>query len=173
MLWDAALPSAGDLFARAEHSDPGPTEPAGAHPLREMNAHDRLAADYAGTGLTLGRHPMAFLRAALVRRGALRAVDLRTRADGERVSVAGSVIVRQRPGTAKGFVFLTIEDETGLANVIVTPPLFARQRLTLVAAPFVLVEGILQTQDGVISIRADRVHAVDVRTPAIPSHDFG
>jgi error-prone DNA polymerase len=138
-----------------------------------MSAHDRLAADYAGTGLTLGRHPMSFLRTALASRGALRAVDLRTCADGERVAVAGSVIVRQRPGTAKGFVFLTLEDETGLANVIVTPPLFARTRLTLVNAPFVVVEGILQSQDAVISIRADRVRALDVRTPAVPSHDFG
>ena len=68
--------------------------------------------------------------------------------------VAGSVIVRQRPGTAKGFVFLSLEDETGIANVIVTPGLFARHRLVLVTSPMLLVEGILQAQDGVLSIRA-------------------
>src|SRR5204862_52183 len=80
-------------------------------------------ADYAGSGVTLGRHPMAARRAALARRGVWRATDLAAGADGARVRVAGSVIVRQRPGTAKGFVFLTLEDETGIANVIVTPGL--------------------------------------------------
>jgi error-prone DNA polymerase len=81
--------------------------------------------------------------------------------------------VRQRPGTAKGFVFLSLEDETGIANVIVTPGLFARQRLALVTAPLLVVEGILQSQDGVRSIRARRVHALPARGHAVPSHDFG
>jgi error-prone DNA polymerase len=89
------------------------------------------------------------------------------------VRVAGSVIVRQRPGTAKGFVFLSLEDETGIANVIVTPGLFARHRLVLVAAPLLLVEGIVQSQDGVVSVRARRVRRLPVRGDAIPSHDFG
>jgi error-prone DNA polymerase len=89
------------------------------------------------------------------------------------VRVAGSVIVRQRPGTAKGFVFLSLEDETGIANVIITPHLFARRRLTLVSEPFLLVEGILQAQDGVISIRAGRVHELAHLPHAVPSHDFG
>jgi error-prone DNA polymerase len=89
------------------------------------------------------------------------------------VRVAGSVIVRQRPGTAKGFVFLTLEDETGLANVIVTPRLFTAQRLVLVTEPFLYVEGILQTQDGVVSVRATRVQGLPVSSPAVPSHDFG
>jgi len=87
--------------------------------------------------------------------------------------VAGSVIVRQRPGTAKGFVFLSLEDETGIANVIVTPQLFARQRLVLVTAPLLVVEGILQSQDGVLSVRAQRVTPLGARGHAIPSHDFG
>jgi error-prone DNA polymerase len=89
------------------------------------------------------------------------------------VHVAGSVIVRQRPGTAKGFVFLSLEDETGIANVIVTPQLFARERLVLVTAPMLLVEGILQSQDGVLSIRARRVRALPPRGHVVPSHDFG
>jgi error-prone DNA polymerase len=89
------------------------------------------------------------------------------------VRVAGSVIVRQRPGTAKGFVFLSLEDETGIANVIVTPRLFARRRLTLVTAPLLLVEGILQSQDGVRSIRARRVRPLAARGHVVPSHDFG
>jgi error-prone DNA polymerase len=87
--------------------------------------------------------------------------------------VAGSVIVRQRPGTAKGFVFLSLEDETGIANVIVTPRLFARQRLPLVAEPFLLVEGILQKQDGVVSIRAGRAEPLPRLAHVVPSHDFG
>jgi error-prone DNA polymerase len=81
--------------------------------------------------------------------------------------------VRQRPGTAKGFVFLSLEDETGIANVIVTPQLFARNRLTLVAEPFLLVEGTLQTQDGVVSIRARRVQPLARMGAHVPSHDFG
>jgi error-prone DNA polymerase len=166
MLWDAARSASGELFDAVD-------DPAEGHPLREMTARERLSADYAGTGLTLGRHPLAFVRAELARQGMARAADLPRFANGTRVSVAGSVIVRQRPGTAKGFVFLTLEDETGLANVIVPPPLFARRRLTLVAEPFLTVDGILQTQDEVISIRAERVRAIHVTTPSIPSHDFG
>ena len=87
--------------------------------------------------------------------------------------MAGTVIVRQRPGTAKGFVFLTLEDETGIANVIVTPGLFARHRLVLVTAPLLMVEGILQSQDGVVSVRAHGVTPLPVRGDVIPSHDFG
>jgi error-prone DNA polymerase len=89
------------------------------------------------------------------------------------VRVAGSVIVRQRPGTAKGFVFLSLEDETGVANVIITPQLFARRRLVLVTEPFLLVEGILQSQDGVTSIRAKTVRPLTRLPHVVPSHDFG
>jgi len=168
-LWAAAVASPGPLFA-AGHAPPAAT-PAG--PLREMTADERLAADFAGTGVTLGPHPMALRRPALARAGVVRAADLRGRPDGVRVCVAGSVIVRQRPGTAKGFVFLSLEDETGITNVIVTPGLFARQRLVLVTAPMLLVEGILQSQDGVVSVRAHRVTPIPSRGDAIPSHDFG
>jgi error-prone DNA polymerase len=163
-VWNAAVPDLGPLFA--------PTPPAPS-PLREMTETERLVADYAGTGVTLGPHPMALRRTALAARGVRRAVDLAAGRDGERVRVAGSVIVRQRPGTAKGFVFLSLEDETGIANVIVTPGLFARRRWTLVGEPFLLVEGILQRQDGVISVRAGRVEPLPRLEPAVPSHDFG
>src|SRR5262249_47557321 len=95
-------------------------------PLRPMTESERLVADYAGTGLTVGRHPMALRRDELAMRGVLRAIDLRSERNGRRVRVAGMVITRQRPGTAKGFVFLTLEDETGIANIIVRPDLFAR-----------------------------------------------
>jgi len=138
-----------------------------------MTVHERLVADYAGTGVTLGPHPMALRRAVLAARGVTRAIDLARGGDGVRVRVAGSVIVRQRPGTAKGFVFLSLEDETGIANVIVTPGLFARRRLPLVSEPFLLVEGILQMQDGVVSVRAARVEPLPRLAHVVPSHDFG
>jgi hypothetical protein len=165
------------LWAVAE-ADPGPlfadTRPRAApSPLAEMTADEQLHADYGGTGVTVGPHPMALRRATLAAAGVTRAIDLAHGPDGARVRVAGSVIVRQRPGTAKGFVFLSLEDETGIANVIVTPGLFARARWALVAEPFLLVEGILQMQDGVVSVRAQRVQALARLAPAVPSHDFG
>jgi len=163
-LWTAAVPHPGPLFRDL------PREPS---PLSEMTDVERLAADYAGTSVTLGRHPMALRRAALSRRGVLSARELAGVEDGARVQVAGSVIVRQRPGTAKGFVFLSLEDETGIANVIVTPPIFARHRVTLVAEPYLLVDGIAQQQDGVISVRAVRARGLPALGHHIPSHDFG
>src|SRR5437867_2594890 len=182
-LWRAAVPVAGPLFADVEDRHAGPRPHNSAEmsqpnadtpqPIADMTMPERLAADYAGTGLTLGPHPMRLRRAALARDGVVAAADLANGTDGGRVRVAGSVIVRQRPGTAKGFVFLSLEDETGIANVIVTPQLFARHRLTLVAEPFLLVEGILQIQDGVVSVRAQRVRALPAPEYTIPSHDFG
>ncbi|MBI2161185.1 MAG: hypothetical protein HYU25_12575, partial [Candidatus Rokubacteria bacterium] len=166
-LWAAAAPPPGPLFAEPRAPDAEPS------PLREMTPVERLAADYEGTGVTLGRHPMALRRAALARRRVLSARELAAAAHGTPVRVAGSVIVRQRPGTAKGFVFLTLEDETGIANVIVTPPLFARYRIALVTEPFLLVEGIAQRQDGVVSVRAARVAGLAVIERGVPSHDFG
>jgi error-prone DNA polymerase len=170
-LWAAAPGSPGPLFAAAE--PPARAPGRAAHPLREMREGERLGADYAGTGVTLGRHPMALARAALRARGVTPARDLARLADGTSVRVAGSVIVRQRPGTARGFVFLSLEDETGIANVIVTPGLFARQRRPLVDEPFLLVEGILQMQDHVVSVRARTVTALPRLGAHVPSHDFG
>jgi error-prone DNA polymerase len=164
-IWVTAEVDLGPLFANA------PAD--AASPLREMTNTERLVADYAGTGVTLGPHPMALRRAELAARRVRRACDLPAGRDGERVRVAGSVIVRQRPGTAKGFVFLSLEDETGIANVIVTPGLFARQRWALVAEPFLLAEGILQIQDGVVSVRAARVEPLARLQHVVPSHDFG
>jgi error-prone DNA polymerase len=168
-LWSAAVPDWGPLFADTTQA---PSEPEAA-PLPPMTEREALAADYGGTGVTLGRHPMAMARRELSQRGVLSAVELARAADGERVRVAGSVIVRQRPGTAKGFVFLSLEDESGIVNVIVTPALFTRARHVLVAEPFLLVEGILQMQDSVTSVRAAHVEALPRLTHAVPSHDFG
>jgi len=143
-----------------------------ACPLPPMTEAERLVADYAGTGLTVGRHPMALRREELATRGILRAIDLRSARQGRRVRVAGMVITRQRPGTAKGFVFLTLEDETGVANIIVRPDLFARDRLAIVEEPFLVVDGVLQNQDGVTSVRAERVQGLRGVDVDFDAHDF-
>jgi error-prone DNA polymerase len=165
-LWQAARPVLPGLLAGAE-------PPADPSPLQEMSATERLDEDYAGTGVTLGPHPLALLRPTLTPQRIVRTVDLAGLPHGRMVQVAGSVIVRQRPGTAKGFVFLSLEDETGIANVIVTPQLFERQRLIIVAAPYLIVDGVLQRQDGVVSVRARRVRPLEGTGHAVPSHDFG
>ncbi|HEY2153883.1 MAG TPA: OB-fold nucleic acid binding domain-containing protein, partial [Vicinamibacterales bacterium] len=141
-------------------------------PLKPMTEAERLIADYAGTGLTVGRHPMALRRDELAMRGILRATDLRQARQGRRVRVAGMVITRQRPGTAKGFVFLTLEDETGVANIIVRPDLFARDRLVIVEEPFLIVDGVLQNQDGVTSVRAEQVQRMQGESVDFNAHDF-
>ncbi len=147
---------------------------APASPLEPMTQTERLVADYAGTGLTLGPHPMSFRRHDLSMRGVLRAIDLPRARAGRRVRTAGMVITRQRPGTAKGFVFLTLEDETGIANIIIRPDLYATARLVVIESPFLLVEGVLQNQEGVTSIRAERVYRLDGFSDgsAVESHDF-
>jgi error-prone DNA polymerase len=166
-LWEAerAGRPAGALYEDL----PAPREPS---PLRAMSAEEQLIADYEGTGLTLGPHPMAFRRGALLRMGVSRATDLAAFRHGAWVKVAGAVVVRQRPGTAKGFVFLNLEDETGLVNVIVRPALFHRHRLALVNEPFLLIEGNLQRQDNVTSVRAERLASLRHRLASVPSHDF-
>ena len=146
--------------------------PAGSSPLPPMTPSEALVADYEGTGLTLGPHPMVFHRARLNRLGVARATDLRAMRHGAPVRVAGAVVVRQRPGTAKGFVFLNLEDESGLVNVVVPPSLFQRCRLTLVDEPFLWVEGVLEHREGVISVRAGRLHPLHHQLRQVPSHDF-
>jgi error-prone DNA polymerase len=169
-LWqvEKAARPAGELFSSPEAQSLKPD----ASPLTPMTAEERLVADYAGTHLTIGPHPMAMRRSELAMRGVIRAVDLPRARDGRRIRVAGSVITRQRPGTAKGFVFLTLEDETGIANIIVRPDLFDRDRFKILDQPFLLVDGILQNQDGVTSVKAERVHAIGGAAIEIDSHDF-
>jgi DNA polymerase III alpha subunit len=141
-------------------------------PLPAMSPVERMTADFAGTGLTIGPHPMTFHRRALALKGVLRAADVIRYQAGRRLRVAGCVITRQRPGTAKGFVFLTLEDETGISNIIIKPDIYETERLTVVEAPFVIVEGILQHEDGVTAIRAERVVPLQGLPVAIESHDF-
>ena len=137
-----------------------------------MTSVERMAADFAGTGLTIGAHPMTFHRASLALRGVLRAIDLPGQRPGHRVRIAGCVITRQRPGTAKGFVFLTLEDETGISNVIIRPHVYDEQRVVIVEAAFVLVEGLLQHEDGVTAVRAERVQPLEGLAIVVESHDF-
>jgi error-prone DNA polymerase len=137
-----------------------------------MTESERLVADYAGTGLTIGRHPIALRREELAMRGVLRAIELRSARQGRVVRVAGMVITRQRPGTAKGFVFLTLEDETGVANIIVRPDLFARDRMVIIEEPFLVVEGVLQNQDGVVAVRAEAVQGMRGVDIDFDAHDF-
>jgi len=140
-------------------------------PLAPMNTGERLFADYHGTGLTIGKHPMAYRRAEMDKMRVIRAADLARVPDGRIVRIAGSVIVRQRPGTAKGFVFLSMEDETGIMNAILTPPTFDRFKLAVLGERFLLIDGVLQNLDGVISVKVARVRGLS-QGAAPASHDF-
>jgi error-prone DNA polymerase len=147
-------------------------EPDSKSPLQPMDREERLVADFHGTGLTVGPHPMAYHRDHMNALGVRKATDLANIPSGRRTRIAGSVIARQRPGTAKGFVFLSIEDETGVANAIIMPDLFQKNRLLISSEQFLLVEGILQNQDNVISVKAERVLPLHVTQARTVSHDF-
>ncbi|MGD9896872.1 MAG: DNA polymerase III subunit alpha [Candidatus Methylacidiphilaceae bacterium] len=162
-LWEIERP----LFPEEILSRP----PEAPSPLAPMKPVERLSADYRGAGVTLGPHPMAYLRRRVP--AALDAASLRELPHGERVQVAGAVICRQRPGTAKGFLFLSLEDETGIANVIVSPDLFEANRLPISLEPFLLVEGILEKTRGAIQIRAEKIVCLPSQgLPEPSSHDF-
>ena len=137
-----------------------------------MNDEERLVADYRGTGMTVGPHPMAYRRGEMQQRGVHSAIELKELPNGKRLKIAGNIICRQRPGTAHGFVFLSLEDETGIANAIISPDLFERNRLLLVREPFLLIEGMLQNLDNVISVKAETLQSIDVTQAKTSSHDF-
>jgi error-prone DNA polymerase len=166
-LWqvERAVRASGPLFENE-------SEPDSPSPLKPMNHEERLVADFHGTGMTVGPHPMAYRRAWLNAMGIRRAIELRDIPSGKRLRIGGCVITRQRPGTAKGFVFLSLEDETGVANAIVTPDLFHSNRLLLTSERFLAIEGILQNQDNVISVKAERVLPLFVTSAETVSHDF-
>jgi len=166
-MWNAAAVERDptSLLAGAKPRD-------GEVPLASMAPIDETLADYAATGLTTGPHLMTYLRGNLTARGILSAGDLARARHQSWVKTAGVVIVRQRPGTAKGFLFITLEDETGIANLIVTPGLFQKNRLLLRSAGIILAEGVLQTVDGVTAIRARRFEEIKLPGAVPPSHDF-
>ena len=141
-------------------------------PLRQMSTDERLTADYSGTGLTVGKHPLHYRRQELKAMKVLTSSELRNYQDGVYVRTAGCVIARQRPGTAKGFIFLSMEDETGIANVIITPDLYERERVVVTRSKFVLVEGALQNQDGVVHVKAKRIQPLAFTNLELRSHDF-
>jgi error-prone DNA polymerase len=141
-------------------------------PLAAMTGEERLVADFRGTGLTVGLHPMGHHRAEMKRRGVRSALELLNLPNGMHVKIAGGVITRQRPGTAKGFVFISLEDETGISNAIVTPQLFERNHVVIVHQQFLMIEGELQNQDGVISVKAERIEPLRITRAETTSHDF-
>jgi len=140
-------------------------------PLKEMSPAEETLADYDATSLTAGPHLLTHFRPQLARDGVYTAMQLKKLPNGKRVATAGAVIVRQRPGTAKGFVFLTLEDETGISQAIVKPDLFRDHRALIVGSPGLIVEGILQNQDGQCSVRADKFWTLDGINDIV-SHDF-
>ncbi len=166
-LWQASAVErdSGSLFAGV---DPPPSRSR----MPAMTPMEETRADYAATGLTAGPHVMAHIRPRLKSRGILCAADLEKTRDGAMVQVAGLVIVRQRPGTAKGFFFITLEDETGVSNIIVLPDLFHHNRALLHRAPILLVEGVVQKRDGTIGIRARRFAPIKLDSPLPSPHDF-
>ena len=141
-------------------------------PLQAMNPEERMVADYAGTGVTVGHHPMAHCRAQLHKLEVFRAADLRLARHGVKLRIAGQVVARQRPGTAHGFIFLSLEDETGIANAIVDPDLFEANRSLVTYAKFLMIDGALQNIDNVIHIRARHVEELDITAAPMESHDF-
>jgi error-prone DNA polymerase len=164
-LWQAARAARGSGPLLAELPDAAPS------PLPEMTPVEETLADFATARLTTGPHPVAHLRRWLDGRGVVTTAGLDRFPDGRRIRTAGAVIVRQRPGTAKGILFLTLEDETGMTQAIVHPDTLERYRPVIAGSRGLVVEGILQRRDGASSVRAERVWPLDPRTAA-PSHDW-
>jgi error-prone DNA polymerase len=166
-LWDSelALRSAGPLFATN-------LAPAPESPLAPMNSSERLNSDFRGTHLTIGKHPMAFHREKLNALGVTPAAQLKFIHNGRAARIAGCVICRQRPGTAKGLLFLSLEDETGVSNAVVMPDVFDRERTTILNNPYLVIDGEMQNIDGVFTVRAARFEPLHVAEEAVPSHDF-
>jgi error-prone DNA polymerase len=166
-LWDVAhaLKSPGPLFANLE------TEAADA-PLERMTHEERLVADYEVSGMTTGPHPMFYNRSELNRMGVMTAARLETVADAQRVIIAGYAIVTQRPGTAGGMLFQSLEDETGIANVAVMPHLFTRFRPLLSRSRFLLIEGRMQNVDGSLTVRAEKIKPLNLTGVEMTGRSF-
>ncbi len=168
-LWEVlkhARGAAGPLAPVAQDRRPAPVP--GLTPV------ELTEADYRVTGLSPAGHPMRHLRHAMAAMGAIPAAELERRRDGDWVTVAGLVICRQRPGTAKGFCFVTLEDETGLANVVITPQLFEEHKRLVRRSPLLVVSGVLQEEQGVLNIRGKQFAAPRPGAGAafVSSHDF-
>jgi error-prone DNA polymerase len=168
-LWEArrVIRPVGPLFESLEEQQPTPS------PLKAMRPEERLRADFLNMSLSVGPHPMTYYRQAFPEDTMLRAMDLKYLKDGQRVEVGGCVICRQRPETAKGLLFLSLEDETGIANLVVYPDFQQGQnRQTLLRESYLRAGGVLQNQDGVVSVRVDQVEGLRFTNVHAPSHDF-
>ena len=175
-LWevlDAARGDAGPLAPR--HRETVAARQVRSALLPTMSPGELTEADYRMTGISLNGHPMSHLRGLLAPNGVRTARNLAEQGrDGERIAGAGLVICRQRPGTAKGFVFLTLEDETGTVNVVVTPKRFEQQALLISTTPLLLVRGTLQVEQGVVNIRGEKFRGLQAEVGAeyAQRHDF-
>jgi len=143
-----------------------------ASPLKRMDIEERLVADFHGTGMTVGPHPMAYRRKQLREMGVVSARELRALSHNKPAIAAGAVITRQRPGTAKGLIFLTLEDETGHANIIVKPEVYTADPMVVLHERFLRVQGLVQSQDGVVHLRAQKIMPLAVSAAGVSSHDF-
>jgi error-prone DNA polymerase len=143
-----------------------------ASPLARMDLEERLVSDYHGTGLTTGPHPMFYSRTEMHRLNIKSAAEMKAMAHDKRATVAGAVITRQRPGTASGLIFLTLEDETGYANVIVMPQIYEKYRQAVLEPKFIRVSGTVQNQDGIVHLKAEHIEALIVSAAHVASHDF-
>jgi error-prone DNA polymerase len=167
-LWQVEAVNADDDLFRLAVAEEGPET---LSPLEKMTHLERLQADFAHLSLTTGSHPMKLMRASLPE--LVPAGELAQVPDGKRIKIGGAVICRQRPGTAKGFCFLTLEDETGLANAIIRPALFEKERLTINLEPALIITGRLQNEQGVIHIMAEAFAPLPaLGLPEQASHDF-
>jgi len=170
-LWQAARATkpAGPLLRQTGVS--GRSREQYRSPLPEMSLVEETLADFVAGGMTVGPHALEHVRSALDRNGIIAAADLLRQPNGKRLKTAGSVIVRQRPGTAKGLLFLTLEDETGMSQAIVTPDLLRKNRQMIIGNPHLIVEGRIQKKDGTVSLKAERFWPL-ADLSATPSHDF-
>jgi error-prone DNA polymerase len=150
----------------------GIAESEGESPLSRMSVEERLVSDFHGTGLTTGPHPIAYRRDNLRRMGINSAIEAKNLPDGTEAIIAGCVITRQRPGTAKGLIFMTLEDETGTARVIIKPDFYEKNLLAVLYERFVQVSGMIQNRNGVVNLIAQQIRALPVSAAAPSSHDF-
>jgi error-prone DNA polymerase len=178
-LWqaEAAVQRGPGLFARIEPREDQISEASRApsetlSPLPEMDLRERVAADLRGTGITVGPHPVALERDKLRALGVKSAAELIESKHGRRVKAGGLCIVRQRPGTAKGFVFLSLEDETGISNIVIDPPTFEKNRRPILSAALLVVEGRLEKVDGVTAVKGDRFWSFRDALEGTQSRDF-
>lgn len=164
-LWKVEAPPVDDLLASLESN--------GAAPLPMMSPTERMTSDYRTTRLTVGTHPMGLARASIPR--ACRAADLVRKRHGSRVTIIGMVICRQRPGTANGHCFVSLEDETGIANAFVPSTMFERDRLVITQERFLKISGKVQSHEDVVTVLAQRIvpfRYEEMRQVTVESHDF-